>query len=123
MELQLRAVPWMTNSCAGGATWPRIVGELQQSARDAINAELTFPLGWRTRMIPFPSPGWICLRSSKSDPARVAEQVAVPRPPGARDIDHEGALANSSLNEPTAGGQTNHPRGRIKGKRPLKLFR
>jgi len=71
MELQFRAVPWMTNSCAGGATWPRIVGELQQSARDAINALLTFPLGWRTRMIPFPShrAGSVC------DPASLIQRA------------------------------------------------
>ena len=66
MELQFRAVPWMTNRCAGGATSPRIVGELQQSARDAINAGLTFPLRWRTRMIPLPShrAGSVCDRVS-----------------------------------------------------------
>jgi hypothetical protein len=33
MELQLRDVPWITNSAAGGALWPLIVGEMQQSAR------------------------------------------------------------------------------------------
>src|SRR5277367_4247559 len=31
--------------------------------------------------------GWICLRSYKFDPARVAEQVGAPRPTGARDIE------------------------------------
>jgi hypothetical protein len=44
MELQFRAVPWTTNSGAGGATSPRIVGELQLSARNAISAGLTFAL-------------------------------------------------------------------------------
>jgi hypothetical protein len=77
MELQFRAVPWTTNSGAGGATWPWIVGELQLSARDAINAGLTFALGWRTRMNPSPShlAGYDCDLAYECGPARVAEQV------------------------------------------------
>src|SRR4029077_8828892 len=76
MELQLRAVPWTTNRGAGGATWRRSVGELQLSARNAINAGLTFALGWRTRMNPSPSrqAGSVCDPSCKFAPAPVAGQ-------------------------------------------------
>ena len=64
MELQFRAVPWTTNSGGGGATWPQIAGELQLSARNAINAGLTFALGRRTRMNPSPiASAWVWLRS------------------------------------------------------------
>jgi hypothetical protein len=77
MELQFRAVPWTTNSGAGGATWPPIVGELQLSARHAINARLTFALRCPTRMNPSPPhlAGSVHDLTYKFDPARVAEQV------------------------------------------------
>ena len=77
MELQFRAVPWTTNSGAGGATWPWIIGELQLRARAAINAGLTLVHGLRTRMNPSTShlDGSLCDLTEESDPARVAEQV------------------------------------------------
>ena len=60
MEVQFRAVPWATKSCGDGAIWPRIAGELQQSASDAIKAGLTFALGWRARTTTSPiASGWV----------------------------------------------------------------